>query len=259
MERKFKIPPVLQITPPMIFQRDRTRFPSISAMCATNKLERSIATLVVVRNTMLRLVYATDFEIMLKWLSSIKFSEQKFMTSVKKIQLCYKRATDFIETHMSFVIKCSTLANLIVSIPNRELWITILREAPLVQELPKCLTCDQVVKKFGLDLIAECAALTRLTFHIPFIMALLGSGHFAIADLDQVADWCKKAFMKAHGRALVVELVWSSDTGQTKTTKVGITPVGSLIGVRSKRVRLALTTRHWITIWNSAELRQHYR
>jgi hypothetical protein len=76
MERKFKIPPVLQITPPMIFQRDRTRFPSISAMCATNKLERSIATLVVVRNTMLRLVYTTDFEIMLKWLSSIKVSEQ---------------------------------------------------------------------------------------------------------------------------------------------------------------------------------------
>jgi hypothetical protein len=115
--------------------------------------------------------------------------------------------SDFIETHMSFAIKCLTLADLIVSIPNRELWITTLREAPLVQELPKCLTCDQVFKKFGLNLIAECPALTRLTFHIPFIMALLGSGYFAIADLDQVADWYKEAFMKAQGRALVVELV----------------------------------------------------
>jgi hypothetical protein len=238
-ERKFQIPAVLQVAPPTSFRPERARFPSLPAMCVTNKLERSIVTLVLVRNTMLRLTHATDSEIILKWLDDIKVSEKRFTTSVKKMQLCYKPDmgwTDLAKTHMSFAMKCPALAGLTISIPTGQLKIMpkklhndketfqhgLGRLLQSLLEVPKPLTCDQMVKKFGLELITDCPTLICLTLHVPSTAEILTNGHSAISNIDEVADWCKETFMEAHGRALPVELlIGSSFRRGTKRIKLG--------------------------------------
>jgi hypothetical protein len=206
----------------------RTGIPSLPGICLTSKLERSIAALVLARNTILRLSHKDRVRFM-RWLNSIGFPKSKFMTALKKIQLMY--SDNSFVANLFFASTLPVLVDLTITIEMGRL-VGIDRERDLRDDnvysdwnFPndkdvKAAIPSQVLNTFGLSQIGGCKALSRLTFQIPDFVRIYEIGWLEYWNVDHVAKVCQEIFMEGNGRALDVEMTCDYK-GRSRRLKVG--------------------------------------
>jgi hypothetical protein len=215
--------------PPTSFGPERTRFPSLPAVCVTNKLERSIATLVPARNTILRLSH-NDAVTFTSLINYIGFPKGKFMTALKKIQLVYSE-NSFV-ANLLFASMLPVLANLTITIDARDMFKVSRERDPWDEKgdsdryLPsykdvKAASRSHVLNTFGLSEIGGCKALTRLTFQMPNFASVYEIGWIEYWDVDHVAKMiCQESFMEGNAEALSVEMICNYK-GKPRRLRIG--------------------------------------
>jgi hypothetical protein len=200
----------------------------LPSVCRTNKLERSISTLVLARNTVLRLSGLSDYALLLQWLKAVRIPEDRFMQAVKKIQIIYRNRDSFIQ-NLSFAARFPVLTNLTITVSAWKL-VEISQEYDEVNEdrygnsyvnanpAGRC----HMKEYFGLKQIDGCKALSSLTLHkLGHInWSAFGLFYFGVSDVHHVAEVCQKSFMEANGRHLTVEMAYSYFCGKPRS-KVG--------------------------------------
>jgi hypothetical protein len=208
----FKEP--LQAKPHFPFKPHHLRTPYLPNVCCINKSKRSIATLVLVRNNVLRLSNTADITVILEWINEIGVPETKFFKAVKKVELCYWSSLGCgkFTKSLSFAAKCPVLTDLTLTIPAVEL----LENAALIMELradrytnlvmppPRVLTIEDVAFHFELFGITDCIALQRLTLHISDFS---DQDDVDDEDVDELAKEFQNFFMREDNQALNIEIL----------------------------------------------------
>jgi hypothetical protein len=228
----FKVP--LSIT-------TRNEYTNLPPVCRTNKLERSIATLVLIRNSIIRLKRSIDIGFLCRWLDMVYVVQTKFMTTVNKMQVYYPGShyTYGFIRNLIFASKFPALTDLSIAINSRGILNIAEGNFPLYrnmddddsdddmdyvsdsEEEDKLASRDETLSAYGLSHIARCENLIRLTLHVPNTIESYGIDDFDISHVDKVADWCKETFMEANSRALTVEMVCFKSSGKSIRTKAG--------------------------------------
>jgi hypothetical protein len=174
-------------------------------VCQTNKLERTIATLTLIRNAVL-----PDAKIVTRWARDMSVDQSCLFSAIKRIQLRHDPSGQS-RGFQDFAKRCPGLRDLTISMGVRELcrdrrgltW-EIMNEDSLPQK--RKLSCAEMVSKFDLAGIAEYTALQRLTFHICDFY--LRAPFLPVNDdvVDEVAAWCWKEFAQKNGEDLLTEM-----------------------------------------------------
>jgi hypothetical protein len=192
--------------------KDRPRLPLLPGFCLTNKLERSISTLVLARNTILRLSFDINSILVLRSMDAIGVPKIKFMAAVKKIQVEYDIRVGCVDDNLFFASECQGVADLSITIEWQDLeeisetLYECDEDSDTEDEDDEGTSRDQVLGNHGLHGIAKCQALTRLTFQIPNFRIGVRTGWIDHAHVDRVAELYQEAFLEADGRALHVEM-----------------------------------------------------
>jgi hypothetical protein len=205
---------------------DRTKryhpcFPNLPSMYYINKVECSIAALVLLRNSVLYLSQPGDTTIFLKWNAAFAVPENKFFTAIKKLHLTYRPPLGnglFIES-LSFAARCPVLVDLTIAIPFKE-WLRLRRNLTMafMDGLMKgdwsgmknvgrpVMVLAQADLKFGLAAVSRCTsstALQRLTLHTAgFPRRPAMTKHFLA-----MAEWFRNALEQENGKVIVVEIL----------------------------------------------------
>jgi hypothetical protein len=207
--------------------------PKLPRLCIINKLERSISTRVLARNTVLRLFRHSDYTVFLQWLKAIQIPKEKFMLAVKKIQIVYEDRDSFVQ-NLSFLTKFPVLAELTITIEaSSMLDISQERDDDNNDEDDEDVEDDDwdldenpadeyhILERFDLKQVAGCKALTSLTFHILGHIFVSEIGKLSLSDVDHVAAVCQVSFMEANGRELTVDMASSNIQKKPRRFKVG--------------------------------------
>jgi hypothetical protein len=214
-EGRFDLP--LQIRFPDLVNSPYCPFPVLPRVCFINKDERAIATLVLVRNSVLYLRHASDATVLLEWIDGMAISKKRFFLAISKMRVVFDPSLrGGLMDSLSFASKCQALTDLTITIHVDELlcpdsdmiaavsYATATGDrAGLDIHEPPMLTLAQMVLKFGLTGISGCTELQRLTLDMQDFLYLPETEEKAV---EEMAEWCRNAFKQVNGRAINVEI-----------------------------------------------------
>jgi hypothetical protein len=136
------------------------RFPCIHATCRTNRLERAIATLVMLRNSTVCLCCGTNAINMMNWIKEATGDAKQGLSAIKRVELIYmsKYHINKAAEDISSLEACPNLRKVV--------FVFYLRKLRKCSRDRLSSTADVFLDKFGLLQLAACRKLIHVTIEI---------------------------------------------------------------------------------------------
>jgi hypothetical protein len=185
-------------------------------VCFTSKVENLVATSVFIRNATFHLSQWADAAIMASWLKK-RQKNGRAVRSVRRIELSYIPSSWPIgfSPHFELLRRCPGLRELTITIPLRTLDFIQCNDAhvPISRRL---LTCMELLKKFELGGILECAQLHCVTFKISSKYTSQFASRLPVySELKKLVQSDKITFFNRHRRAPKFMIGLSNEQGTT--------------------------------------------
>jgi hypothetical protein len=179
-------------------------YPQIHATCRTNKLERAIATLVMLRNSTVCLRRHTDAGIMTDWIQQATGDAKQGLSAVRSVEIRYMSRNGAIEDSqdMSFLESCLSLHVVSFKFSFKDLSGTGIS---LGQWPRPSLTSTEMLEKFKLSQLAACEKLRYVAVMIP--NGIISTPQYN--EVSKAIQAFKFKFAAVNCRELNVQLVCS--------------------------------------------------
>jgi hypothetical protein len=187
-------------------------YPHIHATCRTNKLERTIATLVMIRNSTVCLHRDTDVKSMTKWIKEATGDAEQGFSAVRKVKVKYMSRFRMIKTDedMKFLEACSNLHTVSLEFSIRKLSADVPSDSFLSRP---SLTSTKMLEKFKLLQIAACGKLRHMEVQIDAVFVRPFPDQ--CQEMRKAIQVFRAAFTAMNGRELNVRLIRSdADAGR---------------------------------------------
>jgi hypothetical protein len=196
-----------------ISSRRSNCFPSV---CFTSKVENLVATSVFIQNATSHLSKWADAAIMASWLEKIQKCARA-VRSVRRIELSYIPSSWPIgfSRHFELLRRCPGLQELTITIPLKGLDFVVYNDAHVpISRRP--LTCMELLTKFELGGILECAQLHCVTFKISSKYTSQSASRLPVySEMANLVQLAKTAFFNRHRSALKFMIGFSNEQGTT--------------------------------------------
>jgi hypothetical protein len=183
-------------------------YPQIHATCRTNKLERAIATLVMIRNSTVCLHRDTDVKSMTKWIKEATGDAEQGFSAVRKVKVKYVSRFRMIKTDadMKFLEACPNLHTVSLEFSHRKL--SVVEPSNSLYNWPS-LTSTAMLEKFKLLQIATCGKLRHVSVKIDTVF-ILRPFPDQCREMRKAIQVFRAAFAAKNGRELNVRLIRSN-------------------------------------------------
>jgi hypothetical protein len=191
-----------------------TRSNCLPNVCFTNKVENRVATSVFIQHATFHMSKWADAATMASWLSNIQEHGNAFR-SVRNIELSYIPSSwpMGFSKHFELLRQCPGLRQLTLAIPIEGLDFVVFNDA-YVPILRRPLTYIELLDKFELDAMFECAPLRRVTFKISsryISQSQLESPLPVYRELTKLVRLAETAFSNRHRETLKFLIGFSNE------------------------------------------------
>jgi hypothetical protein len=187
-------------------------YPQIHATCRTNKLEHAIATLVMIRNSIVCLHRDKDVKSMTKWIKEATGDAEQGFSAVRKVKVKYVSRFRMIKTDadMKFLEACPNLHTVSLEFSHRKL--SVVEPSNSLYNQPS-LTSTAMLEKFKLLQIAACGKLRHVSVKMDTVFILRPFPE-RCREMRKAIQVFRAAFAAKNGRELNVRLIRSNaDSG----------------------------------------------
>jgi hypothetical protein len=179
-------------------------YPRIHATCRTNKLERAIATMVMIRNSVIYLSRHTDAGFMIDWIQQATGDVKQGLSAVKSVEIRYmSRECVIVDAKdMYFLEACSSVHTVTIKFSEKDLSGVGISIWPYPWP---SFTSTEMLEKFELFRIAACGKLRHVAVMVSYVLQY-PQRHY---ELSKAIQAFKANFAAVNGRELNVQLLCS--------------------------------------------------